>query len=115
MKASIDNRPTQKLDDTTLKAKSLLAKSMQKSEINNKNGILLNRIFKIFNRDRPEMKGFDLHGRPSLSPKYGNQTLNLKNRKDEAIEINKRNAQMMRKLQSVKPKVVSFKEWNQHA
>ena len=75
-----------------MKAKSQLARSYHKNEINNKNGHLLNKIFKIFNRERPLDKGFDSSGKPSISPTYGKQSLNLKVRKDEANEINKRNA-----------------------
>ena len=50
VKASVDNKPTQKLNESTLKAKSMLTRSVIKSDINNKNGILLDRIFKIFAR-----------------------------------------------------------------
>ena len=47
-----------------MKAKSQLMKAKRSQEINNHNGLLLDRIYKIFTRDRPSIKGFDDDGKP---------------------------------------------------
>lgn len=64
MKANIDNRRRQTLSKDTMKAKSQLMKAKRSQEINIHNGMLLDRIYRIFTRERPSVKGFDEEGKP---------------------------------------------------
>ena len=75
----------------------------------------MDRIFKIFTRDRPERKGFDQSGKPAVSPRYGSASLNYKIRRDKANEINQRNIQIVKKLQTIKPKVITYKQCEANA
>ena len=83
--------------------------------VRNRNAHLVDRIYKIFTRARPEDKGFDKNGRLSVSPVYGSQSLNLKVRLDKAKEINKMNHKVLTKLQNVKPKVITAYQCEKNA
>jgi len=110
VKSNIDNRVKPWVRPEVAGMKSQLRRQDRSRGINDRNEQLLEKIYKIFTRKRPAVKGFDAYGRPHRLPEYGECSLNRRIRTQETLHINQRNQQILRKLQNVKPKVVSSEQ-----